>query len=347
MNVVVVGTGLIGSERIVALKKIADATNGQVSVAALVETDSQKLALATDKHGIQGLADIGSALAMKPDWVFVCTPHAVAPKLISLSLKSGANVFVEKPLGRSLAECNSILFEKPENLRLAVGFNYRFYQGIEALINDARVGVFGKLISVNMVLAHGNAPGMEKSWKLDPVQCGGGCLIDPGVHLLDIAHRLSENELSVMGGRYWSGFWKTGIEEEAHLLLENQTNTIFNVQVSLNRWRSNFRLEVNGTEGYGIVEGRGKSYGPQSYKTGKRWAWQSGGSQAENEIIQVPSYHAEDSFIRETASLFGPEIAHKVLGVLPSQTVCSEIEAASVMRLLDQARVTLGLPLSQ
>jgi predicted dehydrogenase len=346
VKVVVVGSGLIGAERIVALKKIAQATDNQISIAAVVETDAQRLAQVSEKHEIHGVTDIGAALAMQPDWVFVCTPHAVAPKLISLSLRAGANVLVEKPLGRSHAECESILAKKPGDLRLAVGFNYRFYQGIEAIIHDARMGTFGKLISVNMVLAHGNAPGMEKSWKLDPFQCGGGCLIDPGVHLLDIAHRLSESELTVTGAKYWSGFWNTGIEEEAHLLLENSANTIFNVQVSLNRWRSNFRLEVNGTEGYGVVEGRGRSYGPQSYKTGKRWAWQSGGTQAESEVFYLPPYLAEDSFIRETATLFGPEIARKVLGVSPSQTVCNEIEAASVMRLLDEARVTLGLPSS-
>ena len=346
MKVIVVGTGLIGSERIAALKKISEATNSQVSIAAIVETDAQRLAQATSKYGVPGVANMATALAMKPDWVFICTPHAISPELVSLSLNGGANVLVEKPLGRSYAECRSILSGKPANLRLAVGFNYRFYQGIEAIIHDSRIGKFGKLISVNMVLAHGNAPGMEKSWKLDPVQCGGGCLIDPGVHLLDIAQRLSEGELLVKGGKYWSGFWNTGIEEEAHMLLENSANTIFNVQVSLNRWRSNFRLEVNGTEGYGIVEGRGRSYGPQSYKTGRRWGWQSGGTQAESEVIRVASYPAEDSFLRETASLFGSEIAQKVLGTIPSQTVCNEMEANSVMRLLDQARVTLGLPLS-
>lgn len=346
MKVVIAGTGLIGSERLAALNKIAQATNNQISIAAVVEPDAQRLAQASGKYNVRGVADIGAALALEPDWVFVCTPHAIAPSVIAHSLSAGANVLVEKPLGRSLAECDSILKQKPDNLRIAVGFNYRFYQGIEALIRDAKSGIFGNLISVNMVLAHGNAPGMEKSWKLDPIQCGGGCLIDPGVHLLDIAQRLSVEDLHVVGGKYWSGFWNTGIEEEVHLLLGNRANTIFNIQISLNRWRSQFRLEVNGTEGYGVVEGRGRSYGPQSYRTGKRWAWQAGGTQADSEVFKLHSYPAEDSFIRETSSLFGPELANKVLGVNPSQTVCNETEGAEVMRLLDQARVTLGLPLS-
>ena len=28
-----------------------------------------------------------------------------------------------------------------------------------------------------------------------------------------------------------------------------------------------------GTEGYGIIEGRGRSYGPQKYIKGERWGW--------------------------------------------------------------------------
>lgn len=74
--------------------------------------------------------------------------------------------------------------------------------------------------------------------------------------------------------------------------------TIFNTQISLNRWRSTFKIEVNGTEGYGVVEGRGKSYGPQSYRTGTRWGWQSGKSQAQSEILMVDKDPCEDSFLQ-------------------------------------------------
>ena len=74
MKVIVVGTGLIGSERIAALKKISEATNSQVSIAAIVETDAQRLAQATSKYGVPGVANMATALAMKPDG-FLSVPH--------------------------------------------------------------------------------------------------------------------------------------------------------------------------------------------------------------------------------------------------------------------------------
>ena len=136
------------------------------------------------------------------------------------------------------------------------------------------------------------------------------------------------------------GFWKTGIEEEAHLILENKTNVIFNIQSSLNRWRSNFRLEVNGVNGYGVVEGRGRSYGNQIYKTGQRWGWESSKSQAESEIYHIDNYEAEDSFYEEMISLFS----------LSSETLTNSVasnsdhfSAQKVMKLLEDCRKILKI----
>jgi hypothetical protein len=101
----------------------------------------------------------------------------------------------------------------------------------------------------------------------------------------------------------WEGFWNTGIEEEAHVLMLSG-NTIINLAVSVVRWRSLFRIEVQGVEGYGRVEGRGRSYGTQTYLRGRRWAWQSGKAQAETEEL-VCVDNCLRSFELETADVLG------------------------------------------
>lgn len=303
MKILIIGAGLIGQERLLALQKIALDYSLTFDI-NVVDTNEDLLAEVKEKFNVQVNNNINDELVKNPDWVFISTPHSVAPDIIIDSFDYTKNVLVEKPLGRNLDECHRILEEKPDNVNLYVGLNYRFYSGINLLLNHVQKNLFGELISVNMILGHGNSPGMENSWKLDPVMCGGGCLIDPGVHLLDIALTISNSELKVKGANFWKGFWKTGIEEEAHIILGDNNNVTFNIQTSLNRWRSNFRLEVNGTEGYGIVSGRGRSYGDQVYKTGKRWGWQSGNSQAESEINHLENYTGIDSFYEEIISLF-------------------------------------------
>jgi predicted dehydrogenase len=329
MKVSIIGAGLIGRERIMAVQKIAKEHN-DLQLCAVFDPDVNARNSVSQKFNVPTCDTIEKALSYNPDWVFICTPHSVAIACIKQAFEAKANVLVEKPLGRNLWECEEILKHKPSNKELLVGFNYRFFAGIEAALKDCQMEKFGKLISVNLVLAHGNSPGMEKSWKLDPIQCGGGCLIDPGVHLLDLILQIRSDDIGVEHMSVWNGFWKTGIEEEAHLIMKDSDNTLFNMQVSLNRWRSTFRLEINGTEGYGIVEGRGRSYGPQTYRTGKRWGWQSGVSQSESEIIVIDKDACDDSFLKETASA--------LLYQTYSSEPCNDEGALKVMSLLEKCR---------
>ena len=127
-------------------------------------------------------------------------------------------MLIEKPMGRDAGEALALMAAAQRPGQLRVGLNYRFFDGVEALLADVRAGNFGELISLDVVLGHGGSPGDERSWKLDPVRAGGGCLIDPGIHVLDLLLQIAGPEVEVVGARTWSGFWNTGIEEEAHLL---------------------------------------------------------------------------------------------------------------------------------
>jgi predicted dehydrogenase len=186
------------------------------------------------------------------------------------------------------------------------------------------------------MLGHGNSPGMEKSWKLDPIQCGGGSLLDPCIHLLDLVLCLASGTVSVRGGCAWSGFWNTGIEEESHFILSDSKGVIYNIQSSLNRWKSTFSFSINGTDGYGVVDGRGKSYGPQSYKTGKRWAWLEGVNQRDTELVVIDQDNVENSFFTETASILGVDLSESrsPFELYP----CDEKDALKTMQLYDKCK---------
>lgn len=263
MKVTVIGNGAIGKERIRALETIGE------NVTGIVDIDDTL----TDE------------LIEKSDWIFICTPHDVAAGYVK-QIGDRAKILVEKPyLG--------------EETNLNVGFNYRFYRGVNLLLRDVLSSRFGNLISVNMVLSLGDS---EKTWRLNP-ENGRGALLDPGIHLIDLAMIISKNTLKEIGRKSWSGFWETGIEEETHLLATDLWGTVYNIQASKVHWRNTFRIEVNGTDGYGIVEGRNRNYGNQVYRRGKRWGWKSSKSQKESEEIIV-NYDGEDSFIEEIWHLF-------------------------------------------
>jgi predicted dehydrogenase len=193
------------------------------------------------------------------------------------------------------------------------------------------------LIAVEILLGHGCGPGQEKTWKLDEERAGGGCLIDPGIHLLDLCTQLFSSELKVAGGTTWSGFWNTGIEEEVSLVLSAKEVSV-TLQISIVRWLSEFRMCIRGIDGYGVVTGRNRSYGPQKYVVGSRWGWRSAVSQAASEVLELES-EGMDVFVQETEALLFPDEGDQQEWPRPA----SAAEGLRVMELLDDIRLHLGL----
>lgn len=281
-KIILIGAGLIGKERLQAIRLLKGAGK-ELEISGVYDPFNTDIYTIAQNFETKSLSSIEDAFKLNPDWFFVATPHDVTFEILPSILKRGYKVLIEKPLGRSLSEAKQLFNSMIYPDQLYVGFNYRFFKGINTLLNDVQSGLFGKIISINLVLGHGGDPDMKKGWKLDPVRAGGGCLIDPGIHLLDICNLLSSN-IKVIDGLLWKGFWNTGIEEECHLLFKCET-FIINLQISIVRWRSTFYLEVNGTEGYGKVSGRNRSYGNQTYFRGKRWGWLQGKTQKESEEL--------------------------------------------------------------
>ena len=336
MRVAIVGLGLIGVERAKSILALAQ-LEPHIELVGVYDTNEKSIEKFRNEYpGVSVAGKMEDLILEAPNWVFVATPHDVAYEISVLLLSRKIGVVLEKPMGRNLSEAGKLASLAEKNrVKLRVGLNYRHYRGVENLIQDVREKKFGSIISVKMTLGHGNSPGMEKSWKLDKERCGGGCLIDPGIHLLDLVDVISGGAVEVHSVQSWMGFWKTGIEEEAHILLSSQNSTLFNIDISLNRWRSRFCIEVNGTDGYGVVEGRGGSYGRQTYRTGKRWGWLEGKNQRESELTRI-DYDASDSFFRETAAILGEDLIGSPINTIYESEAVAHEEALRAMSLLDR-----------
>jgi len=333
IRVAVIGVGLIGRERLQALASLK-AEGRQIAIAGIYDSNRELGQSTAFEYGTSAFGSVESLLREDLDWIVIALPHDSAVQVAHAALNSGASVLMEKPMGRDLNEATKLVQSGGE--RLHVGFNYRFYEGISHAVRDIRSGRFGKLASIEFVLGHGCAPGQEKTWKLDEVIAGGGCLIDPGVHLLDLCVQLAPNGLKTLGGSSWRGFWNTGIEEEVSLLLQAGEFSI-NLRISLVAWRSTFLMRINGTDGYGIVTGRNRSYGKQQYTIGKRWGWREADSQAASEVVELED-DGLDVLKRETEALFFGSHEKKDW---PRNATAQD--ALDVMKLLDEIRAVLGL----
>jgi predicted dehydrogenase len=123
------------------------------------------------------------------DGIVIATPSALHAAQATTALQHGLAVFCQKPLGRDRAETGAVVEAANEADRLLdVDLSYRHLAATAALREVLGSGELGGVYAVDLVFH--NAYGPDKPWFRDPVLSGGGCVIDLGTHLVDLAHHL-------------------------------------------------------------------------------------------------------------------------------------------------------------
>ncbi|MBE7220855.1 MAG: Gfo/Idh/MocA family oxidoreductase, partial [Caulobacteraceae bacterium] len=134
----------------------------------------------------QVVADLDALLALGLDGVVIATPSALHADQAIRALEADCAVFCQKPLGRTEAEVRAVVdAARAADRLLAVDLSYRFTQGMQRVRERIAAGDLGRVFAVDLVFH--NAYGPDKAWFRDPALSGGGCVMDLGVHLVDLA----------------------------------------------------------------------------------------------------------------------------------------------------------------
>ncbi|MBB1489966.1 Gfo/Idh/MocA family oxidoreductase [Paracoccus sp. MC1854] len=176
------GTGWIGRHRMAAL-----AEAGLAEIVAVAETDdtsaAEALALAPGARRVEGLnALLGSDI----DAVVIATPSAAHAEQSIAALQAGKAVFCQKPLGRTGPEVSKVVeAARRVDRLLGVDLSYRQTAAMGAIRPLLDAGSLGHVFGVDVTFHNGWGP--DKPWFYDPKLSGGGCVVDLGVHLIDLA----------------------------------------------------------------------------------------------------------------------------------------------------------------
>ena len=124
------------------------------------------------------------------DAVIIALPHFMHEEAVILAAEKGFNIFVEKPLGRTVKECKNMLKAvERNNVKLCVDHNYRFFKNVEKLkrmYNNGYIGEVSLFTSANVTGGPFSIPLFSEDWWIKPELSGGGALIALGPHLIDL-----------------------------------------------------------------------------------------------------------------------------------------------------------------
>ncbi|MBV9848827.1 MAG: Gfo/Idh/MocA family oxidoreductase [Armatimonadetes bacterium] len=193
------------------------------------------------------------------DAVTVCAPSGLHAALGVQALRAGKHVVVEKPMDISLAACDALLAAQRESgRRLAVISQHRFDRASRAVRAALDDGLLGDLILVDARIPwyrtqeYYDSGDWRGTWALD----GGGCLMNQGVHTVDLLRWLAGPAVTVYAQARTAAHIRLETEDAITATLTFASGAIGTLMASTAAYPGfPARLALHGTRGSAVIEG--------------------------------------------------------------------------------------------
>jgi predicted dehydrogenase len=265
-GVAIVGAGLIGRKRAAAMQKFSNC-----KLIVVVDINPSAAESLCREFGGQAKSNWEEIVLRRDiDIVIVSTVNKFITPIAIAVAGAGKYVLCEKPLGRNSKEAQTILnAAKESHAVVKTGFNHRHHPAIAKAKQLQEQGHIGALTFLRCRYGHGGRPGYEKEWRASRELCGGGELLDQGVHVVDL-FRWFAGEFSEAFGYTPTCFWNMEVEDNGFAMFRSGDGVVAMMHTSWTQWKNLFSFEVFGKDGYLVVEGLGGSYGPETLRVGRR-----------------------------------------------------------------------------
>ena len=177
-----------------ALEKIDGA-----DLAAIYDEDAERGQQFADQFGVPYTKNLDELLQREDiQCVIVCSPTDQHRELVCAAAKAGKHVLCEKPIATSIPDAKRMIEVcHAEGVLLQIPFVCRFYPTLQAAKRLVQNGELGNILGA----VGGNRgvpplPPAYPGWIVDPIQAGGGALMDHSVHVSDAMRFIFETEVS-------------------------------------------------------------------------------------------------------------------------------------------------------
>jgi predicted dehydrogenase len=269
LRVGIIGCGLVGNKRATAVND--DRTSVLSCCSDIVFSNAESLIKEFGDGQTKAYQDWQEMLDReKLDIVVVATPNKYLKEITLNAAQRKIHVLCEKPLGRNFGESIEIVEAAKKNkIFIKTGFNHRHHPAIWKAYAMMKNGTIGEIYYARCIYGHGGRPGYEKEWRANREICGGGELLDQGVHVADL-FRWFLGDFEEAFGTISTHYWDMEVEDNAFTLFKTTKGQTASMHTSWTQWRNRFTFEIFGEAGYLVIDGLGGSYGTETLRIGRR-----------------------------------------------------------------------------
>ncbi len=251
-----VGCGTIAPTHAEALAALPPGAAELVSCADIVPERARAFA---DRFGLcaRPYADVLADPAI--DAVSVCAPSGLHADLGEQALRAGKHVIVEKPMEITLDACDRLIAARRDAGRtLAVVSQHRFDPASAAVRQALEAGELGPLILADARIPwyrtqdYYDSGDWRGTWAMD----GGGCLMNQGIHTVDLLRWLCGPVETVYAQARTAAHERIEVEDVVSATLTFANGAVGTLVASTAAYPGfPARLAVHGTRGSAIIEG--------------------------------------------------------------------------------------------
>jgi phthalate 4,5-cis-dihydrodiol dehydrogenase len=176
------GAGYFGEQHARAIAAVPG-----LRLTAVSDCDLASARRLADRHGAAAGSDWQRLLADAAiDIVVIATPHELHMPMAIAAAQAGKHTLLEKPMGRTVAECTHIL-EAADHSRITLLIGQLLHFALPSLVarQILDAGNLGRPMAGTSTLVKLWLEANRRPWHLDPTR-GGGMLMTAGIHALDL-----------------------------------------------------------------------------------------------------------------------------------------------------------------
>jgi UDP-N-acetyl-2-amino-2-deoxyglucuronate dehydrogenase len=256
-KIAIVGCGTIAPTHADAIAEISQTTAARI--VACCDVDAGRAAAFAKRFDVPAV-DWQSILADPAiDAVSLCTPSGLHADLGAEALLAGKHVVVEKPLDVTLAACDKLIDAQQHSGKvLACISQHRFDPASVYVYDKIRTGELGDVfltearVSWYRTQEYYDSGDWRGTWQLD----GGGCLMNQGVHTVDLMLWLCGPATSVYAQARTAAHKQIEVEDVIAATVTFESGAVGNLLATTAAYPGfPVRLAVHGTKGTAVIEG--------------------------------------------------------------------------------------------